>query len=134
MTGNQSIADATITAVIFTGKTYDFGNFVDLTNAPTRVTIRRQGLYNFHGTFDWPTGGTANSVVIGLRLNNTSPIQSLTLPYTTSTSGLDHQIVAQARLVPGDYVEFMATQNGVGGGGAFNLANAYLEVCFVSSY
>lgn len=131
----QSIPDATATAVIFSTVTYTFGNMVDIATNPTRITIRKQGLYMVIGTMDWPTGGTAgNSIVATIRLNNSSPVQTLTVPYPSSTAGLDHQIVATGRFVPGDYLELVVTQNNLNGGANFTLSTGFFEACFLSSY
>lgn len=114
---NQSITNATRTAVSFDTVAYDLGAPSDqwAGGTPTRLTCVVPGLYHISGAHQWAANATGGRQA-ELRLNGTTFLDAdidINAGATQETNHTDTDF----RLAAGDYVELTVFQNS---GGALN--------------
>lgn len=138
----QVIATATQTPINFTTPIFDNGQFWH-PNVPSRLTIRRRGIYQFGGGFQWDVGGAGTYRYAFLQW--TSPSRGtvssgLTNPgangFTPSgAAGLANRhppiVSPWIELFPADYCEIIALQDS---GANRNFDNGNLWICALDIY
>lgn len=117
-TANQSIPDATDTAISFTASRYNNDRMWNSATNPTRFTCITPGLYTFKGNIEWAVSAIGIRS-FWIRLNGTTDIGDVRITSPNGTSVDRHTVAADYEMVAGDYVEFMVRQNT---GGALNVA------------
>lgn len=115
VTSNQSLSDATFTAITFNNDLYDTSTYHDTSSNTSRITVPAAGKYRFTATIAFAANATGSRLVT-FRVNGTSTDR---LGYSgTSNWGasLATQVTATTtlNLAANDYVEVFAFQNSTG--------------------
>lgn len=112
--GNQSIGNATFTAVTFNSERFDTDGMHSTSVNTARVTAATAGIYQITGHLVFASGsGTRNARI---RLNGVTSIAEQETPVTTATRAVT--VTCLYELAVGDYVELLAYQDS---GGALNI-------------
>lgn len=125
---NQSIPNATYTAITFPTEDYDTDGMHDVVTNNTRITIRTPGRYLITGALNI-VGGTGGNFRAGRIFKNGvggTVIGSHDNRPDATTLSLD--IVTVALLAAGDYIEFGYYQDS---GGAMNVNNSHFEATWI---
>lgn len=108
---NQTIADATVTAVSFSTEDVDVGGFWTA-GAPTRMTIPSTGVYTITASVGWGSGTAVEEQSVYLRLNGS------TLLAGNGGPGFDFDtpeaVTVTLPLTAADYVEVTVIHNSTG--------------------
>lgn len=114
---NQSISDATDTAVTFDTDTYDFDDIHSTTTNPSRITMLLAGKYLLTANIDWEDNATGYRQL--KLLHNATTAIALTTRVGSATAGANRQtIVTEYDFAAGDYLELFVLQTS---GGALNV-------------
>lgn len=114
---NQSISNSTNTAISFDTTRWHkptASMWEGVTN-PTRVTIRKPGLYTMTGHINWDANGTGARFV-WLQINGTTRIGQMNVP-ADGVFGSAITVTGEYEFAAGDYVELFVFQTS---GGALN--------------
>lgn len=115
LSGNQSINDATLTALSFGAEDADTDSFHDNSTNPSRLTAPVTGYYIVEGGVEFASNATGRRAV-QIRKNGSVFYASLMVDACSSDATL-LPVSAIVQLNAGDYVEIMVFQNS---GGALN--------------
>lgn len=115
---NQSISNATGTAISFNQERYDPDNMHDNSTNPSRVTISKAGVYQVTGNIR-TAANTTGARDLWLQVNSSTIIGFNALTASATDSGLSTmQVAATWKFAAGDYVELVLWQNS---GGSLNV-------------
>lgn len=113
---SQSINDASATVITFDTVKYNPNGLWD-SGAGSKITVDKAGLYLFQTAIEWAAGATGLRTV-SFRKNGEATQLLATVSQAAPASGAGLQnLAALVRLVSGDYIEVLVTQNN---GGALN--------------
>jgi hypothetical protein len=106
-TVGQSIPDSTPTALTFDTTQYDNAS-MHSSSTPTRLTAPVAGVYEIEGEIFWTPSSTGR-LALEIKQNGTSVISETAIKPSGENTG--EQVVTQAMLNVGDYVELVAVQD-----------------------
>lgn len=119
---DQSLADATITAIAFNSERYDTDTMHDTAVFNTRITFKTPGVYVVTASLAFTGATDYTSLFLGIRLNGLTYIAQASAP-GANDSGLNVIALIQStqyKFAVNDYVEVLAWHN--------NTANAARNV------
>jgi len=129
-TSNQTISNATNTAVSFQAENFDTDTFHDNSTNNTRITIPagKGGKYLITGSIAWSTG--ANERVAMIYKNGTL-VNYMAQEYPANLGGFYHPFNYVISLVATDYIELFCNQ---GSGGNLSVFNGVDATTFSATY
>lgn len=123
---NQSIPNATVTALSFNTERYDTDVMHDNSTNPTRMTCKTAGTYSIKATLSFATNATGWRAVY-VRINGTNYVAA---SRSLSVGGVDALLITIATdyvLAVNDYVEIMVEQNSSGALNVVTVGNSSYE-------
>ena len=129
-TSNQTISNATNTAISFQAENFDTDTFHDNSTNNTRITIPagKGGKYLITGSIAWSTG--ANERVAMIYKNGTI-VNYMAQEYPANLGGFYHPFNYVISLVATDYIELFCNQ---GSGGNLSVFNGVDSTTFSATY